>query len=309
MINLPFSLDLNNVPNAVVRCTASPDLDGVVSGSAVQGAYGVAARFAALTLDRRSSDQGPPGYRVRPSCGQPSQSSRARVAEAAARAASPEVSQPMPANRQLPITSVVAATSAWSSIGPAGRGVWRRLGTAAGMVASGLPEPAQSHRIAARLGGQVASEAQHVHPPTPSPIRVVAAVESGKHRPAGQRTDVALKPLQVPVRAAAVGGKVGGGFSGVLGDVGGHRLRVQLGLVRVSVSSTGDRPCVQLRPEPQPPHHVIPTDRRGVEPDRLARGRHQFGQHRRRVGDRGCGVVVVVAGTSAEVACWLRRIC
>jgi hypothetical protein len=37
--------------------TASPELDRLVSVSAVKGACGVAARFAALTLDRRSSDQ------------------------------------------------------------------------------------------------------------------------------------------------------------------------------------------------------------------------------------------------------------
>ena len=40
-----------------------------------------------------------------------SQSSRALAAEAAANAASPAVSQPMPANRHDPITSVLSASS------------------------------------------------------------------------------------------------------------------------------------------------------------------------------------------------------
>ena len=100
---------------SVVGFSASPELDCLVFVSAVQGACGVAARFAPLTLDCRSSDQGigwssgeaeiwSPGF----------QSSRARAAEARARAASPVVSQPMPAYRHDPITSVVSSSSTWS---------------------------------------------------------------------------------------------------------------------------------------------------------------------------------------------------
>src|SRR5215207_956454 len=39
------------------RVAASPLLDGLVSGSAVKSASGVATRFAPLTLDRRPGDQ------------------------------------------------------------------------------------------------------------------------------------------------------------------------------------------------------------------------------------------------------------
>ena len=43
---------------SVVGVSASPQLDGLVSVSVVKGACGVAMRFAALTRDPRSSDQG-----------------------------------------------------------------------------------------------------------------------------------------------------------------------------------------------------------------------------------------------------------
>ena len=46
------------VPFCVVGFSASPELDCLVFVSAVQGACGVAARFASLTLDCRSFDQG-----------------------------------------------------------------------------------------------------------------------------------------------------------------------------------------------------------------------------------------------------------
>ena len=37
--------------------SASPPVDCLVSGPAVKGGYAVAARFASLTLDRRTGDQ------------------------------------------------------------------------------------------------------------------------------------------------------------------------------------------------------------------------------------------------------------
>src|SRR4051812_5360755 len=53
----------------VVGFSASPEWDHSVCGSDLKGACGVATRFAALTPDPRSSDQGTAGYRGRPSCG------------------------------------------------------------------------------------------------------------------------------------------------------------------------------------------------------------------------------------------------
>ena len=108
--------------------------------------------------------------------GQSGQASRARAADAAARAASPEVSQPMPANRHEPTTSV-ESSSAWSSPTSTGRPV--RLGEmAAGVVAAGLAEPAEGGRVAPGLGGEVAAEAEHVAPPSPALVgRLVAAAQ------------------------------------------------------------------------------------------------------------------------------------
>ena len=44
-------------PEVPVQSSASPPVDCLVSGPAVQGGYAVAARFASLTLDSRPEDQ------------------------------------------------------------------------------------------------------------------------------------------------------------------------------------------------------------------------------------------------------------
>ena len=110
MIFLPFIVetDMRRLGGWV---SASPEFDGLVSVSAVKSAFGVAGDSLRSLLTPVPATKGSAGHRVRPRHGGPGQSSRARAAEAAARAASPVVSQPMPANRQLPITSVVSSRS------------------------------------------------------------------------------------------------------------------------------------------------------------------------------------------------------
>ena len=112
---------------SVVGVSASPEFDGLVSVSVVKSAFGVAGDSLRSLLTPVPPTKGSAGHRVRPRHGGPGQSSRARAAEAAARAASPEVSQPMPANRQDPMTSVVSSRSwSWSAqpaaSSPGGRG-------------------------------------------------------------------------------------------------------------------------------------------------------------------------------------------
>ena len=202
-------LHVTQLPFAAWLGARPPRLGMLGLRTGPQGRF-VSHGFAALTLDHRSSDHMRAGYRGRPSCGRltspqgrrdrPVQSSRARAADAAARAASPVVSQPMPANRHDPTTSVVSSSSA---PGP-GRPIRRPAGRcpevlAAGVVAAGLAEPAEGGGVAAGLGGEVAAEAEHVDPPAPALVRAVRCRSARRARPQRQTADDRLEPAQVRV--------------------------------------------------------------------------------------------------------------
>ena len=186
-----------------------------------------------------------------------------------ASAASPVVSQPMPAYRQDPITSVVSS-SAWSSLSTSAGWpvVWCRLMVvAAGVVASDLAKPAEGGGVAVGLGREVAAEPEHVDIPAPARVGASHAAQGSQDGAPGQLAHGASEPRQMPAAGLLVGGQVAGGFGGVLGDVGSDSLGVQLAAVGVPVRGAGDGAGVQLRAEPEPPSHVVAVDGWGVVPD------------------------------------------
>ena len=80
------------------------------------------------------------------------------------------------------------------------------------------------------------------------------------------------------VAAVVVGWEVGGGFGGVLGDVGGDSFGVQLRPVRLPVGGAGDRSGIELGAEPQPPRLIVAVDRRSDVGDVAGGGTDKIGQ-------------------------------
>ena len=123
------------------------------------------------------------------------------AAEAAANAASPAVSQPMPANRHDPITSVLSASSSARSLSSPTRTdslpyTWQ---SGSNVVSAGLPQPTEGGGVAPRLRREMAAESEHVGPPTPSPIRAILRCHVGCERPDRELAYEFLQPEQMGV--------------------------------------------------------------------------------------------------------------
>lgn len=98
----------------------------------------------------------------------------------------------MPANRHDPTTSVDSCSPPSRVV----RGPHRAFGAvgavvmSAGVVAAGLAEPAEGDRVATRLGREVATEPQHVHPPAPPLVGVILTLSQVREgRPNGKFPD------------------------------------------------------------------------------------------------------------------------
>ena len=195
----------------------------------------------------------------------PPQSSRARAADAAANAASPDVSQPMPANRHDPMTRVLSASSsARSASSPTrtgsddGRGLSRDR-TWSRRACRSRPRVVEYRRDFDAKWPRKPSMSAHRPHPLYGPSAPV--------RPAKPARRAIFPTSFFRCRRCGFGvpsvADVGGGFGGVLRDIRGHGLRVQLRAGRVlPVRLPVHRSGVDLTAEPQQPDHIRPVDGR-----------------------------------------------